>query len=149
MLIWKPLRSSKNLWIHLKFLFSSAVVDGNWGAWGAFGPCTKTCGSGSALRKRTCDDPPPSNGGKSCEGHYSSWNRCTNTQPCASKNEIKQFKFKTLTLEASVRNFNGLDSIILYAHYHCSFSITWILYSTSAVHSHGGVGGSGSSISYK
>ena len=44
-------------------------ADGNWGTWETWGSCSKTCGTGSRLRTRHCNDPPPLNGGEECEGN--------------------------------------------------------------------------------
>merc|ERR1712013_923662 len=44
------------------------AVDGNWGQWGDYGTCSKSCDGDRKQRKRQCDDPPVSNGGKECEG---------------------------------------------------------------------------------
>lgn len=32
-------------------------VDGNWGPWGSYGACTRTCGGGVKYRSRHCDNP--------------------------------------------------------------------------------------------
>jgi len=40
--------------------------DGNWGNWGPWGPVDP--GTGKATRTRLCNNPPPSNGGKTCPG---------------------------------------------------------------------------------
>ncbi|KAK7454681.1 hypothetical protein BaRGS_00039564, partial [Batillaria attramentaria] len=41
-------------------------VDGGWSCWTDWGPCSVTCGEGTRTRTRTCDNPPPSNGGADC-----------------------------------------------------------------------------------
>ena len=38
---------------------------GNWGAWGALGECSVTCGEGVRYKTRSCDNPP-TNGGLAC-----------------------------------------------------------------------------------
>ncbi|XP_068730538.1 coadhesin-like isoform X2 [Montipora capricornis] len=43
-------------------------VDGGYGPWGAFSVCTVTCGGGTRERTRSCDNPKPEFGGKTCEG---------------------------------------------------------------------------------
>ncbi|CAC5379361.1 HMCN [Mytilus coruscus] len=42
-------------------------VDGAWGSW-SNPTCSVTCGKGILSRKRTCDSPEPSAGGKTCNG---------------------------------------------------------------------------------
>ncbi|CAG9838524.1 unnamed protein product [Diabrotica balteata] len=53
--------------------------DGQWGEWGPWGPCTRSCGTGVQFRGRKCDNPPPSFGGKTCEGNAEEWRLCTMT----------------------------------------------------------------------
>ena len=57
------------------------AVDGSWGAWAAWGSCTKTCGGGRKSRTRICDNPKPANGGKECPGGSADFDDC-NTAAC-------------------------------------------------------------------
>ena len=50
------------------FTLSVAVVNGGWGNWSEWSACSTSCGSGTSIRTRRCDNPPPSPGGKSCVG---------------------------------------------------------------------------------
>ncbi|XP_076472746.1 uncharacterized protein LOC143302101 isoform X13 [Babylonia areolata] len=52
-------------------------VDGNWGSWGTYGPCSVTCGTGSKSRTRQCDNPAPMGGGENCTGSASDTADCT------------------------------------------------------------------------
>ncbi|KAL9981056.1 hypothetical protein ACROYT_G009713 [Oculina patagonica] len=55
-------------------------VDGGYSPWSAFGPCSKTCGSGGFQRRmRTCTNPAPMNGGKPCFG------RPVETRACSTR----------------------------------------------------------------
>ncbi|ELU05359.1 hypothetical protein CAPTEDRAFT_51753, partial [Capitella teleta] len=42
--------------------------NGNWGPWGDWSGCTKTCGVAEQRRARQCDSPAPSQGGEDCPG---------------------------------------------------------------------------------
>ena len=65
-------------------LYIVVPVDGNWGAYGAWSTCTATCGGGTRMRVRSCDDPGPSNGGRKCPGSSAEIEDC-GTQSCAGK----------------------------------------------------------------
>jgi len=56
-------------------------VDGGFSDWTAFSECDKTCGPGTKKRTRTCSNPPPSHGGKNCEGPPEEVQEC-NLKPC-------------------------------------------------------------------
>ncbi|KFP01647.1 Hemicentin-1, partial [Calypte anna] len=56
-------------------------VDGNWGQWQMWSPCSASCGGGEQTRKRLCSNPAPLNRGRPCPGDSSQISRC-NTQAC-------------------------------------------------------------------
>jgi len=60
---------------------SKCVRDGIWGQWGYWSTCTKTCQGGTQRRTRSCNNPSPSNGGRSCPGSSYADQRC-NTGCC-------------------------------------------------------------------
>ena len=68
-----------NYWFKL-----SRIVDGSWSDWGAWYPCSVTCGGGIQIRFRTCTNPPPSHGGRYCVGPNSDIRTC-GTQRCPCK----------------------------------------------------------------
>ncbi|XP_052785558.1 cartilage intermediate layer protein 1-like isoform X2 [Mya arenaria] len=51
-------------------------VEGKWAFWGDWGSCSKTCGTGSQQRTRTCTQPAPANGGKVCTGNSTQTRLC-------------------------------------------------------------------------
>ncbi|XP_037396626.1 A disintegrin and metalloproteinase with thrombospondin motifs 2-like isoform X3 [Pygocentrus nattereri] len=55
--------------------------DGNWGMWSEFGACSRPCGRGIQFRTRSCDNPHPANGGRTCTGSNYQFRMC-NTQDC-------------------------------------------------------------------
>ena len=56
------------------------IIDGDWGAWSDWEPCTAICGTGEQSRSRSCDSPPPSGGGD-CQGDGQETREC-NTHSC-------------------------------------------------------------------
>ena len=112
----------KIFWIHLKCLFSSILVDGGFGAWGAWGACSEPCGGGRKTKTRSCNNPPPSNGGKRCQGISSSWIQC-NTQPCPGKNEIKPFNPISYGGHMAPLGFTGRSFCGFY--YNLVMNISW------------------------
>ncbi|TNN06222.1 Hemicentin-1, partial [Schistosoma japonicum] len=57
-------------------------TDGEWGSWTPWSACTATCGAGLSQRRRRCDSPPPSNGGRSCVGEAVEDVMCEGLPPC-------------------------------------------------------------------
>ncbi|XP_038060587.1 sushi, von Willebrand factor type A, EGF and pentraxin domain-containing protein 1-like [Patiria miniata] len=60
---------------------ANQIVDGQWSVWMSWSPCSKTCGTGSQLRFRSCDNPEPQNGGAQCLGAFYQSEEC-NTDRC-------------------------------------------------------------------
>ncbi|XP_078378395.1 SCO-spondin-like isoform X2 [Oculina patagonica] len=56
-------------------------IDGGWSHWSGWNACSKSCGSGFQQRSRSCTQPAPSYGGKSCQGEVRESRWC-NTYPC-------------------------------------------------------------------
>ena len=69
----------------------SVLVDGNWGEWTEFGDCSEECGDGIQTRTRTCTNPEPLYGGKSCEGDAFKDQACKLIE-CPSMFHILKFK---------------------------------------------------------
>lgn len=65
----------------IPFLFT---VDGSWGNWQSWGPCSASCGGGEKTRKRLCNNPEPSNRGRPCPGDATQVSRC-NIHACPGK----------------------------------------------------------------
>ena len=58
-------------------VFVNSSVDGGWSDWGSYGSCTVTCGNGTSTRSRTCTNPAPSAGGRTCQGTNTDSQTCT------------------------------------------------------------------------
>ena len=63
------------------------AIDGEWGLWSPFAPCTVTCGGGEHARIRLCSDPEPQFGGENCEGDDTEVEEC-GEEPCDGKTII-------------------------------------------------------------
>lgn len=65
------------------------IVDGEWGPYSAFTPCTASCGNGTKTRIRQCDNPAPKYGGNPCVGEPEDTTHCYE-RPCPiGKNKIE------------------------------------------------------------
>ncbi|CAD5123995.1 DgyrCDS12301 [Dimorphilus gyrociliatus] len=51
-------------------------INGGWTDWQETSPCSKSCGGGTKTFSRSCTNPAPENGGKTCDGSDSK------TEPC-------------------------------------------------------------------
>ena len=72
----------------LTLISAHFIVNGGWSHWRKWSSCSKTCGTGDQHRKRSCDNPPASNGGKPCAGAGTEFRKC-NTAPCQSTCDSK------------------------------------------------------------
>lgn len=61
-----------------------SAVHGNWGPWSSWGSCSRTCNGGQMRRYRTCDNPRPASGGRSCAGTDTEIQKCS-TLSCPGK----------------------------------------------------------------
>ncbi|CAB4021953.1 Zinc metallo ase nas-6 [Paramuricea clavata] len=56
-------------------------IHGGWTTWGVWSKCSKSCATGSRMRLRSCSNPYPQNGGRTCYGGREMRQNC-NTQEC-------------------------------------------------------------------
>ncbi|KAF2368770.1 Thrombospondin type-1 (TSP1) repeat [Trinorchestia longiramus] len=61
---------------------------GGWSSWTDWGPCSVTCGPGVSFRSRSCDNPMPRWGGKSCRGKKEEWRVCGRSA-CDSPTDVR------------------------------------------------------------
>lgn len=67
-------------------------VDGGWSSWQSTAQCSVTCGGGVIKRTRTCNYPPPANGGYQCQGKSLKSEHC-NTNPCPGEAAFVKLHF--------------------------------------------------------
>ncbi|CAF3531154.1 unnamed protein product [Rotaria sp. Silwood1] len=82
------------------------VINGNWGEWLPWSPCTRTCGSAVQKSQRYCDNPRPENGGQYCSGQSTRIRSCENNPPC--KDPIDMFRQR----QCSVFNNRTIDPLL-------------------------------------
>lgn len=73
----QPINRKKKLWDPVQH----NPQHGGWGAWSAFGDCSRSCGGGVRFRTRRCDNPPPLHGGEKCVGSREEFAICQ-SKPC-------------------------------------------------------------------
>ena len=57
--------------------YHSLTVDGSWSSWAyTSGGFSKTCGNGTRVASRTCDEPAPQHGGMYCAGNATRVDEC-------------------------------------------------------------------------
>lgn len=60
---------------------SPHALSGGWAAWGPWSSCSRDCELGFRVRRRTCTNPEPRNGGLPCVGDAAEYQDC-NPQAC-------------------------------------------------------------------
>lgn len=68
-----PVTVNKNIFFTFPYF---STVPGNWSSWGAWSPCSETCGNGTVTRTRSCDNPAPAYGGADCVGEANMTQDC-------------------------------------------------------------------------
>ena len=76
------------------FIICSCAVDGRWSDFGDWSECSAKCGGGIMTRRRTCTNPPPSNGGADCVGDNLEAKSC-NTNSCSGNNLGARLSYNT------------------------------------------------------
>ena len=66
------------------------LSDGEWTSWTTWSACPVECNGGLITRTRSCDNPSPSNFGKSCVGSDKDVTLCNN-HPCIGKTSLYLF----------------------------------------------------------
>lgn len=65
---------------------SARIINGGWSFWGAWSSCSRDCELGFRIRKRTCTNPEPKNGGLPCVGSAMEYQDC-NPHPCPGNHD--------------------------------------------------------------
>ena len=68
----------------LYLVISLSLVPGNWSTWSDWSSCSETCGYGTRVRTRSCNNPAPAHGGATCQGDAINTDACF-LRPCPSK----------------------------------------------------------------
>ncbi|XP_053114058.1 A disintegrin and metalloproteinase with thrombospondin motifs 20 isoform X2 [Hemicordylus capensis] len=85
-------------------------VDGQWGSWGPYSSCTRTCGGGIKSTTRLCNRPEPKHGGKYCVGRRMKFRSC-NTDSCPKgKKDFREHQCSEF--DGKHFNINGLTSAV-------------------------------------
>ena len=85
-------------------MLSIVVVNGAYTAFSEWSECTKSCGTGTQDRARTCTAPKPAHGGKGCSG-TSKESRGCNTKLCPGNNKFYFIDIKITTYIYTIVTF--------------------------------------------
>ena len=83
-------------------VFLPTGTDGSWSAWNEWSSCSVTCGTGTQLRNRSCDDPAPDAGGLNCTGDSEESMNCTISDYC-----LPSFYGNTLLVSTHLTHLNS------------------------------------------
>lgn len=72
-----------NLFSGLTVSVTNCTVHGKWTEWGPWSTCSQTCGTAIKTRRRTCGNPAPAHGGRTCVGPDRTEMYCANLPPCS------------------------------------------------------------------
>nr|XP_056702477.1 A disintegrin and metalloproteinase with thrombospondin motifs 20 [Euleptes europaea] len=87
-----------------------APVDGEWGSWGPYSSCTRTCGGGIKSTTRLCNRPEPKHGGKYCVGRRMKFRSCSINSCPKGKQEFREQQCSEF--DGKHFNINGLTSAV-------------------------------------
>jgi len=76
--------NKQQVWTSEQDWLRDGVINGGWGTWSAWGPCSVSAGSGVKERRRDCTNPTPKNGGQTCFGESTEYVECIVNLPLTS-----------------------------------------------------------------
>ncbi|XP_078337815.1 uncharacterized protein LOC111100868 [Crassostrea virginica] len=82
-----------------------AMVDGGWGKWNEWTPCSVTCGNGTQRRHRYCNNPAPDNGGIECPGNSTEIRMCS-MEECRVCGNLSATEHVNISCEFDSNNTN-------------------------------------------
>lgn len=91
-------------------------IDGQWGEWQEYGPCSRKCGGGVQRSVRHCDSPRPANRGKYCLGRRTRYLSC-HMHPCPFGTPDPRAEECSL-FNGMTMNFPGLPSNVKWLPYY-------------------------------
>lgn len=103
-------------WFKFSFFFFlfCLPVDGGWTDWEDWTLCSRTCGTGSQERVRSCTKPRPAFGGKDCAGVSRETKSCQ-ARACPGKNDVLTFSIEARFSVKRLHLTNICLSIFLWA----------------------------------
>ncbi|NXG73143.1 ATS7 metalloproteinase, partial [Baryphthengus martii] len=98
------------------------AIDGGWGSWSSWAPCSRSCGAGVQSAERQCSSPTPKYGGRYCLGERKRFRIC-NVKPCPldkpSFRQVQCSQFNPMLYKGKLYKWTPVPNNINPCELHC------------------------------
>ncbi|NXP59253.1 ATS7 metalloproteinase, partial [Chloropsis cyanopogon] len=102
--------------------FRPEPIDGGWGSWSSWAPCSRSCGAGVQSAERHCSHPTPKYGGRYCLGERKRFRIC-NVRRCPpdgpSFRQLQCSQFNPMLYKGKLYKWTPVPNSINPCELHC------------------------------